>query len=45
MTFWEFCKAHSVTPKEREALAWQLAMIRARYLYGLLCGGYNGPKL
>lgn len=45
MTFSDFCKRHNVTRQEREALAWHLAMMRARQLYGLLCGGWNGPRL
>jgi hypothetical protein len=45
MNFYRFCEQHSVTKQEREALAWQLSMIRARQIYRMLCGGWNGPKL
>lgn len=45
MNFREFCKLHGVSRAEQESLAWHLAQLRARALYSLLCGGYNGPKL
>ena len=45
ISFAKFCEREKVTRQEREALAWQLAMMRARKLYGLLCGGWNGPRL
>jgi hypothetical protein len=44
-SFAQFCADNKVTRQEKEALAWQLAMMRARRLYALLCGGWNGPRL
>lgn len=44
-TFNQFCAENGVTRQEREALAWRLAMLRARRLYATLCGGWNGPRL
>lgn len=44
-TFAQFCAENKVTRQEREALAWHFAMMRARLIYALCCGGYNGPKL
>lgn len=36
MSFNEFCIKHTVTKRERDGLAWQLAMLRARELYVVL---------
>lgn len=36
MDFNAFCIKHKVTRRERDELAWQLAMIRARALYVVL---------
>lgn len=33
MSFDEFCRVHGCTYAEKDALAWQLAMRRARALY------------
>jgi hypothetical protein len=36
MTFDDFCRKYKVTRREREELAWELAMMRAHLLYHLL---------
>lgn len=38
MSFFDFVTIHKLTRREREVLAWHLAMLRARKTYLLLAG-------